>query len=41
MPTLISCFQVRHHALIDFQLERLENLERIQGWSACSISLEG
>ena len=34
-------FQARHHALIDFQLERLENLERIQGWSACSISLEG
>lgn len=34
-------FQARHHALIDFQLERMENLERIQGWSACSISLEG
>lgn len=34
-------FQARYHALIDFQLEWLENLERIQGWTACSISLEG
>ena len=24
-----------------FQLEWLENLERVQGWTACSISLEG
>ncbi len=33
-------FQARYHALIDFRLEWLEDLERISDWTGCLIQME-